>query len=115
MKHELRPSRIENGLAVLGTCKHCGARGVADTFGECPGPRTVPEVLPLVQALYARHAAGCCLHIVLEDGNVDDASVEFCITEASARAHDECHELAVLLGTMSRTQRAKLAAHRGES
>lgn len=29
---------------------------------------TVPDVLPLVRAIYERHCAGCCLHIVTDDG-----------------------------------------------
>lgn len=76
---------------------------------------SVPDVEPLVQAFHARDAAGCCLHIVLADGNVDDASVDFCIAEAVRCAHEECRALASLLRTMSRTQRGKLAARWGES
>ena len=70
---------------------------------------TVPEVLPLVNALYARHSAGCCLHIVLDDGNVSTGSVEWCVGDATERGHEDCVRLAKLLLQMSRTQRLKLA------
>lgn len=70
---------------------------------------TLPEVLPLVEALYARNSVGCCLHIVLDDGNVEGGSVEFCIDQAMERGHKECEELARMLTLMSKTQRRKLA------
>jgi hypothetical protein len=71
---------------------------------------TVPEVLPFVNELYKRHAAGCCLHVVLDDGNVEDSSVEHCIENAE---HDDCIRLAHLLRLMSKTQRKKLYASHG--
>lgn len=69
---------------------------------------TVPEVTPLVEALYQRHGAGCCLHIVLDDGNVRDSDVDFCVTYAEEQGHEDCLHLAQQLRAMSRTQRAKL-------
>ena len=60
-------------------------------------------------ALYMRHPAGCCLHIVLDDGNVDTSSVEFCVNYATKEGHPDCLYLANLLLQMSRTQRLKLA------
>lgn len=71
---------------------------------------TVPEVAPLVRALYASPGGGvgCCLHIVLDDGNVDDKSVDFCLRTALMRGHPECERLALLLRRMSKTQRLKL-------
>ena len=73
---------------------------------------TVPEVAPIVRALYARHSAGCCWHIVLDDGNVDDADVAWCVgwIREQGCAGAECHQLAALLPQMSRTQRLKLGS-----
>ena len=31
---------------------------------------TVPEVLPLVNKLYARDSAGCCWHVVLDESRM---------------------------------------------
>ncbi len=69
---------------------------------------TIPEVKPLVLALYRRHMAGCCLHIVLDDGNVSDDNVRFCVQYAEQKEHVECVILASLLLRMSQTQRLKL-------
>lgn len=75
-----------------------------------PNRPKVPEVMPLVHALYERHSAGCCLHIVLDDGNLEDSSVEFCEGFAREQGHAECQRLARLLGQMTWTQRNKLYA-----
>lgn len=63
------------------------------------------EALRSVQALYARHAAGCCLHVVLDDGNCSDASVGFCIGQAELQGHADCLALAHTLRSMSQEQR----------
>lgn len=69
---------------------------------------TIAEVLPLVESLYSEHPAGCCLHIVLDDGNVRDSDVDFCRQWAIDHKHEDCEKLALKLRSMSRTQRAKL-------
>jgi hypothetical protein len=73
---------------------------------------TVPEVLPLARAVYAKPlgGAGCCLHIVLDEGNVDDRSVDFCLDYARRKGHDDCARLAEILRSMSKTQRLKIGA-----
>jgi len=73
---------------------------------------TIHEVWPLVRELYSRHGAGCCLHIVLDDGNVMDDDVRFCIEWADKEGCKPCAELGQLLLRMSRTQRKKLCAMR---
>lgn len=81
---------------------------------EGPAKPTVPEVLPSVRALYASPGggAGCCLHIVLDDTNVDDDCVDYCIYYATENGHEQCLALARVLRRMSKTQRLKLAATR---
>lgn len=69
---------------------------------------TVPEVLPAVRELYRRAEGGCCLHIVLEEGNVSDDNVRFCVEYAREKGHAECLALAETLLLMSKTQRGKL-------
>jgi hypothetical protein len=69
---------------------------------------TVPEVLPLVQAVYRRHSGGCCLHIVTDDGNVEDEHVTYCLEYAKEQAHPDCIAAAELLLRMSKTQRLKI-------
>lgn len=72
---------------------------------------TVPEVLPLVRELYNSPGgrAGCCLHIVLDDGNIDDDDVDFCIRWAIDQQHERCERLARILRLCSKTQRRKLS------
>lgn len=71
---------------------------------------TVPEVRPLVKALFASEhgSVGGCLHIVLDDGNVQDHDVQFCLDYAKEQGCQQCMELAAILLKMSRTQRLKL-------
>jgi hypothetical protein len=69
---------------------------------------TVSEVMPLVRKLYERNAVGCCLHILLDDGNTEDSHAEFCLQEARRTGHLDCIELAGKILGMSRTQRMKL-------
>lgn len=71
---------------------------------------TIPQVAPLVQALYARPGGevGCCLHVVLDDGNVRDDYVQVCLDMARVKSHRDCEEIAGLLLQMSKTQRIKL-------
>lgn len=69
----------------------------------------VIEVLPLVNACYLRSIVGCCLHIVLDDDNVEDRSVDFCVEYAREEGCEDCISLAKLLRRMTPTQRKKLA------
>ena len=73
---------------------------------------SVVEVRPVVQALYRRSGVGCCWHIVLDDGNVDDGAVRWCVAQVrdSGCPGLECRQLAELLPQMSRTQRRKLGS-----
>jgi len=83
---------------------------------------TVPEVLPMVRQYYAQgHGAGGCLHIVLDDGNVRDDDVRWCLIDPRELSGPFIGEvdrdaawLAHVLLRMSRTQRAKLYADRGK-
>jgi hypothetical protein len=69
---------------------------------------TVPEVLPLVNAYYRTHPVGGSLHIVLDDCNVGDSSVEFCLNHAIEDDDAEGEALARILLRMSKTQRKRL-------
>lgn len=71
---------------------------------------TVPEVMPLIEAYYAKsgNGVGGSLHIVLEDGNVEDHHVRWCLECAEKHGDTDGVELAKLLLAMSKTQRLKL-------
>ena len=71
---------------------------------------TIPEVIDRFIAYHGlpENAAWGSLHIVLEDDNVDDSSVRYCIDYALERGDKEGAELAKILLRMSKTQRLKL-------
>lgn len=71
---------------------------------------TLDKVLPLVREYYARpgNGAGGSLHIVLDDGNISDDHVRFCIKWAEERGDTSGVELGNLILRMSKTQRKKL-------
>lgn len=76
-----------------------------------PNRPKVPDVLPLVRALYLRPggSVGCCLHIVLDDRNLDNSSVDFCVQQAREHSHADCESLALMLRQMTITQRRRVA------
>lgn len=69
---------------------------------------TAANLVPDARALYQRHAAGCCLHIALDDGNTSDSSADFCVRYAVEQGHRECEHLARQYRALSRTQRKRL-------
>jgi hypothetical protein len=78
---------------------------------------TVPEVLPIVRELYARHSAGCCWHVVLDNGNVHRDFVLSTAHDILVGGNwpcrsDACRRLAELLPEMSTTQIRKLSRAR---
>lgn len=69
---------------------------------------TTLDLIPDVKALYERNCMGCCLHVALDDGNLKDKDVQFCIDFAVGQNHPECEDLGRKLLELSQTQRAKL-------
>lgn len=72
---------------------------------------TIPEVLARFAAYHVRveNLAWGSMHIALDDHNVDDDSVRFCIDDAIAKGDVEGEALARILLTMSKTQRLKIS------
>ena len=71
---------------------------------------TIPEIMPLIKEYYALpgNNVGGNLHIVLEDDNVRDCDIEFCLTKCNERLDVKGVRLCELLLRMSKTQRHKL-------
>jgi hypothetical protein len=69
---------------------------------------TIPEVIDRFVPYYRQHPAWGSLHIVLDDGNVGDDDVRYCIAHAEERGDVEGADLARVLLQMSKTQRWKL-------
>lgn len=72
---------------------------------------TIPEVIPLIRAYKSveENRCGGILHIVLDDGNVKDSDVDYCVARASEAGDKEGLKIANLLRAMSQTQRRKLS------
>lgn len=70
---------------------------------------TVPEVVDRFREYYLSNPAWGSLHIVLEDDNVLDHHVEWCIEYAEKEGDVEGMELAKILLTMSKSQRLKIS------
>jgi hypothetical protein len=72
---------------------------------------TIPEVHPLVVNYYQKpeNSVGGNLHIVLEDKNVKDSDVIFCLNQAIDKDDLDGEVLARQILSMSKTQRLKLA------
>ena len=69
------------------------------------------EARRLVDSIYKRHCAGCCWHVVLDDGNIEDNVVAWVANEwleQTACKRPECRTLAPLMIKMTKTQRKKL-------
>jgi hypothetical protein len=75
---------------------------------------TIPDVVPLIRAYYAKpgNGAGGNLHIILDDGNVKDDNVKFCLTQAREAGDKDGVRLAELLLRTSKTQRRKIGDRR---
>lgn len=70
---------------------------------------SVPDVIDRFRSYHACHGAWGSLHVVLDDFNLEDSSVKFCIQYAEERGDTDGAELARVLLSMSKTQRGKIA------
>lgn len=71
---------------------------------------TVPEVIPLLREFVSQpgNSVGGNLHIVLDDGNVKDEDVQFCLERCREQRDQVGERLAAVLLHMSKTQRLKM-------
>jgi hypothetical protein len=70
----------------------------------------VPDVVRMVRDYYATEGneAGGYLHVVIDDGNLDDDSIRFCRGECEKVGDATGVELAGVLLEMSQSQRKRL-------
>jgi hypothetical protein len=73
---------------------------------------TVKDVLPIMVAFRAKsgNSTGGVLHVVLDDGNIEDHHIEWCIQEAFILGDCEAVALGMRLIAMTKTQRKKLVS-----
>lgn len=70
----------------------------------------VPELVKLAVAYYALpgNSVGGSLHVVLDDGNIKDSHLDYCLNYAQEKGDTAGAELARLLRAASPTQRKKV-------
>jgi len=76
-------------------------------------PNNVPFTREEIDRFADYHGKNLCwgsLHIVLEDGNIQDRNVDFCIDYANRHGDQEGFELGKILLTKSKSQRIKIGA-----
>lgn len=88
--------------------------GIVSNLNKAPNRPTVPQVIPLVRAVYKTHCAGCCLHIVTDDDNFEQRHADFCLKWAKESQHPTCILAAEALVQMTNTQRHALYKRYGE-
>jgi len=80
----------------------------------CPECSVVPVVTDTVRIMRAKAllqdfhddwSNGCCLHIIVEDYNVTDDNIDFCLKLAIARNHPECEKFARALKPLNEAER----------
>jgi hypothetical protein len=69
---------------------------------------TIPDVLDRFLAYHRQYPDWGALHIILEDGNVQDIHIAACLGTATDQGDTEGAALAAILLQMSKTQRLKL-------
>lgn len=80
------------------------------------GKGNIETAITMARAYYNKpgsphcNAVGGSLHIVLDDGNIHDGDIEFCIEWAKDRNDQDGVALGEYLLTLSKTQRKKLYA-----
>lgn len=70
---------------------------------------TVPDLLPLASYLYKEPSVGCCLHLPLATGAVDDDSIRRSIQAAQMKGHRHCETLGKVMLRLKESQRERLS------
>ncbi len=52
---------------------------------------------------------GCCLHIVLDDENLETSNVDFCVGFAQEQGHSDCEKLATMMLDLDEEERKEVA------
>lgn len=69
---------------------------------------SVPDVFPILREIYGRHCAGCCCHIVTDDGNYEQEHADWCLQYAREKQHTDCIAALEMLVQMTDTQRRQV-------
>jgi hypothetical protein len=96
----------------VGSEGNSGSTPLAPTTSEILDKPTIPEVFDRFYAYYEKNPVWGSLHVVLDDGNLEDSTIRWCIDRAEKGGYrppdPEGAELGRILLRMSRTQRSRL-------
>lgn len=67
--------------------------------------RPSADAVPYIEAVYGKSGSGCCLHIVVDDGNIEDSAIDWCLAQLTLCS--VCRECGDVLRNMSMTARKK--------
>jgi hypothetical protein len=70
----------------------------------------IDAAVEALKAVYKRHCAGCCLHILADDGNIEQSHASWCAGYAAATGHKDCIAAADLLENMTDPERGSVYA-----
>ncbi len=69
---------------------------------------TIDTVIAQCRKVYKKQSGGCCLHIVLDDGNIGFDSVQWCKEYASEKKCRICVKCCDMLAELTEDQRQEL-------
>lgn len=72
-----------------------------------PDRPKVPDLVPLIFAVYERNGAGCCLHVVTDDANWDSVAW---VIENLKPGHADCRAAAEMMAQMTESQISRATA-----
>lgn len=83
-------------------------------MSETPSWRDLADAM---KPIYARHCGGCCLHVVIDDGNIEREFIDWTLEHARTSGHADCIAAAELMARCSLTQirKARHFVHLPES
>lgn len=64
-----------------------------------------PSLMELARRIYNRSSVGCCLHVLLDDGNTDDETAHWVANHAIEVGHMDCVNVAMCLSAQTEEQR----------
>lgn len=69
-----------------------------------------------VKSIYARHSAGCCLHVVLDDINTEEDVLRSCVENVVQEGHPDCAMalMALLIMPDEATREMHIALAKGD-
>ena len=86
----------------------CLPRMLTGRWGRAKTVKTTMNIKRALDQLYTRRGSGCCLHAVVDDFNIGDSALDFCIQLAEEKGCSECLRLAKVFRALSLRERSEV-------